>query len=156
MLIADRGASFRYEKVPGRNHRTAWSAWEGTQNVSSRWWWEPARRSALRAAHLDEKIIDRPSIWADWKGSFIGDYPPTQKDLATIKEAQRLAPVVITYVSRQNGGRRLIKDDDLLLVKSLKELTTRRGWKFNHAFMEKMSPEEQLRLAGETTVSQAL
>ncbi|KAG8963271.1 hypothetical protein FRC00_007025 [Tulasnella sp. 408] len=152
MLIADRGASFRYEKVPGRNHRTAWSAWEGTQNVSSRWWWEPVRRSVLRAAHVDEKIVDRPSIWADWKGSFIGDYPPTQKDLSIIKEAHQLAPVVITYVSRQNGGRRLLRDDDLLLVKSLKELTTRRGWKFNHAFMEKMSPEEQLKLAGETTI----
>ncbi|KAG8979280.1 hypothetical protein FRB90_008119, partial [Tulasnella sp. 427] len=132
MLMADRGAAFREQLHPGRNHRTASSAWEGTLNSSSRFWWEPVRRGVLRAAGVDEEVVDRPAVWKDWKGAFIGEKKPSKGDLEVLKDAKTLAPVVISYISRQHGRRRMIEADEAGFVKSVKELAERRKWKFNH------------------------
>ncbi|KAG9043141.1 hypothetical protein FS837_009959 [Tulasnella sp. UAMH 9824] len=152
MLMADRGAAFREQLHPGRNHRTASSAWEGTLNSSSRFWWEPVRRGVLRAAGVDETVIDRPSIWANWQGAFTGDQKPSQRDMDVLQKAPTLAPVVISYISRQRVRRRMIEADEAIFVKSVKELTARRKWKFNHVFMEELTPEQQLAIAAETTI----
>lgn len=153
LLIADRGASFRNERIPGRNHRTVWPAYEGTQNSSSRWWWEPIRRRVLKAAHVEEATLDIPSIWKDWKGMFRGDYTPTENDLVVARQAHELIPVVITYISRQKVRRRLTDDDDWLLVDSLEQLAKKEGWEFNNVHMQDLTSEEQLRLMARTTVS---
>jgi hypothetical protein len=60
---------------------------------------------------------------------------------------------VITYVSRQEWGRRmLLKEDHDGLVEALRGLERDYGYEVNVVSMDKLSREEQLRLAGRTTV----
>lgn len=59
---------------------------------------------------------------------------------------------VITYISRQDWGRRmLIPADHDRLVKELYKLRDDYGWEVNVVSMDKMSRQEQLRLAARTT-----
>jgi len=61
---------------------------------------------------------------------------------------------VITYISRQNWGRRmLIPEDHEKLVKELYKLRDTYGWEVNVIEADKMSREEQIRLSARTTVS---
>jgi hypothetical protein len=61
---------------------------------------------------------------------------------------------VITYISRQTWGRRmLIPEDHEKLVKELYKLRDTYGWEVNVIEAEKMTRVEQLRLAARTTVS---
>lgn len=61
---------------------------------------------------------------------------------------------VITYISRQTWGRRmLIPEDHEKLVKELYKLRNTYGWEVNVIEAEKMTRVEQLRLAARTTVS---
>lgn len=122
-------------------------------NVTSRWWWEPVRRGVLAAAGVDEEIIDRPSVWQHWNGAITGDSKPTSADMEVLEKAQTEAPVVISYISRQRVRRRMIMEQEEVFVECVKELTSRRGWKFNHVFMEELTPEQQFAIAAETTVS---
>jgi hypothetical protein len=60
---------------------------------------------------------------------------------------------VITYISRQDWGRRmLIQQDHDKLVEELYKLRDQHGYEVNVVSMDKLSPVEQLRLAGRTTV----
>lgn len=60
---------------------------------------------------------------------------------------------VITYVSRQGWGRRmLIPEDHDRLVRELYQLRDTYGYEVNVVSMDKLSRVEQLRLAGRTTV----
>lgn len=61
---------------------------------------------------------------------------------------------VITYISRQNWGRRMLipKDHDGL-VAALHDLRDTYGYEVNIVEMDKLSREEQFDLAGRTTVS---
>ncbi|KAG8966477.1 hypothetical protein FRC03_011926 [Tulasnella sp. 419] len=60
---------------------------------------------------------------------------------------------VITYVSRQAWGRRsLKKEDHEVLVAALKKLEAEKGYEVNIVEMEKMSKDEQILLAGRTTI----
>ena len=60
---------------------------------------------------------------------------------------------VITYISRQDWGRRmLIQRDHEKLVEELYKLRDQYGYEVNVVSMDKLSPLEQLRLAGRTTV----
>ncbi len=60
---------------------------------------------------------------------------------------------VITYISRQDWGRRmLIQQDHDKLVEELYKLRDEYGYEVNVVSMDKLSPVEQLRLAGRTTV----
>lgn len=62
---------------------------------------------------------------------------------------------VITYVSRQDWGRRmLIPEDHEKLVEELHKLRDVYGYEVNVVSMDKLSRKEQLQLAGRTTVSQ--
>ena len=60
---------------------------------------------------------------------------------------------VITYISRQDWGRRmLIQQDHDKLVEELYRLRDQYGYEVNVVSMDKLSRVEQLRLAGRTTV----
>ncbi|KAJ7645633.1 hypothetical protein DFH06DRAFT_591344 [Mycena polygramma] len=60
---------------------------------------------------------------------------------------------VITYISRQEWGRRmLIKEDHERLVKELHRLRDEYGWEVNIVRMEEMSRAEQIRIAVRTTI----
>lgn len=61
---------------------------------------------------------------------------------------------VITYISRQNWGRRmLIPADHEKLVEELNLLHTKHGYEVNIVEADKMTKKEQIRLAARTTVS---
>lgn len=61
---------------------------------------------------------------------------------------------VITYVSRQQWGRRMLKQDDhLRLVARLERLRESHGYEVNIVELDKMTRSEQIRLAARTTVS---
>ncbi|KAF8273430.1 hypothetical protein EI94DRAFT_1715877 [Lactarius quietus] len=60
---------------------------------------------------------------------------------------------VITYISRQEWGRRmLIQQDHDKLVEELYKLRDQYGYEVNVVSMDKLSRVEQLRLAGRTTI----
>ncbi|GMK58483.1 hypothetical protein CspeluHIS016_0505150 [Cutaneotrichosporon spelunceum] len=60
---------------------------------------------------------------------------------------------VITYVSRQDWGRRmLLKEDHDVLVKELGNLGNKYGWEINIVAMDKLTRDEQIRLAARTTI----
>lgn len=60
---------------------------------------------------------------------------------------------VITYISRQEWGRRmLIQSDHDKLVQELYQLRDQYGYEVNVVSMDQLSRVEQLRLAGRTTV----
>ncbi|KAF8349216.1 hypothetical protein F5887DRAFT_1233451 [Amanita rubescens] len=60
---------------------------------------------------------------------------------------------VITYISRQNWGRRmLIPEDHEKLVKELHKLRDTYGWEVNVIEADKMTREEQIRLSARTTI----
>jgi hypothetical protein len=64
---------------------------------------------------------------------------------------------VITYVSRQNWGRRMLKEKDhLQLVAALEALRDRRDLEINIVELDRMSRAEQIRVAARTTVSTAI
>ncbi|BEJ16657.1 hypothetical protein CspHIS471_0600580 [Cutaneotrichosporon sp. HIS471] len=60
---------------------------------------------------------------------------------------------VITYVSRQDWGRRMLrKQDHEVLVQELENLEKKYGWEVNIVSMDKLTRDEQLRLAARTTI----
>ncbi|KAG8925786.1 hypothetical protein FRC00_003623 [Tulasnella sp. 408] len=60
---------------------------------------------------------------------------------------------VITYVNRQDWGRRMLKPEDHEgLVRALRRLEKERGWEVNIVAMDKLTREEQFQLAGRTTI----
>ncbi|KAJ7644359.1 hypothetical protein FB45DRAFT_294074 [Roridomyces roridus] len=67
--------------------------------------------------------------------------------------AGTVGPPVITYISRQEWGRRmLIEADHERLVRELRKLEAAYGWEVNVVLPEKMSRLEQLRLSARTTI----
>lgn len=61
---------------------------------------------------------------------------------------------VITYISRQEWGRRMLRQEDHeQLVKELNALRDKYGYEVNVVSMDKLSRIEQIRLAARTTVS---
>lgn len=96
------------------------------------------------------KTPDRRSIDAAVERRAIG-----ASDEAPQKESRKYAPSnpVITYVSRQDWGRRMLKPEDHdTLVKELGELEKKYGWEVNIVAMDKLSRDEQIRLAARTTI----
>ncbi|KAG6879350.1 hypothetical protein C0992_003394 [Termitomyces sp. T32_za158] len=138
VLVADRSAAFR-GKVCGRTQRTAAEAVEymsahagaheyvGTgAGAGAGEWWHP-----LRAA-----------VW---------DYAGVDVDVDAGAEEK----IVITYVSRQRGGRRKLREADHAgLVEALEGLVRRRGsgWEFVVMEAERMSKDAQVAAAARTTV----
>jgi hypothetical protein len=61
---------------------------------------------------------------------------------------------VITYISRQEWGRRmLVQKDHEQLVAELYKLRDNYGYEVNVVSMDKLSRKEQLQLSARTTVS---
>jgi hypothetical protein len=149
VLLADRSAAFRGPECGSRTQRTAAEAMKGVAERAGlteflqRGWWEPVRTNVLRFAGVDVRKLD------------IGT--------RAFKRASRGSPrtggvdeVVVTYISRQGVKRHLIPDDHAGLVRALTELCDRRGWELNVVAMERLSKEEQLKIAARTTVSTGL
>lgn len=77
-------------------------------------------------------------------------------EFAGLSEAERLNSTktpVITYISRQEWGRRMLRDEDhKRLVAALNGLHEKYGWEVNVVSMDKLTRQEQFKLAGRTTV----
>lgn len=146
VLFADRAAALR-----GSQFAQTWrTASEAMALPGSPYWWSPVRKNLLEFVGVPESSL-HPS------------------DLET---------PVITYVSRQDWGRRmLIKEDHEKLVKELNNLRDKYGYEVSHpskletcviilmgdilnfqvniVSMDKLSRDEQIRLAARTTVSRS-
>lgn len=147
VLLTDRSASFRGKICGEQNQRIAAEAMHAVQGRLGKWWWEPVRRSVLRFAGVADKLINIPAYWENLDAS-----PPLQHHDEEIPTTE--PPVIITYISRQGGTRRmLIPEDHDLLVSSLEKLAQRKGWEFNLVEAQKLTKEEQFAMAAKTTVS---
>ncbi|CAE6492007.1 unnamed protein product [Rhizoctonia solani] len=125
VVFADRGAAMRGEnfKASGRSASEVFVL-PGSVN-----WWSPVRKNVL---------------------SFIG--APEEEISGAGADGVLIKPV-ITYVSRQGWGRRMLREKDHLgLVKALRELEAKHGYEVNIVKLDKMSRDEQIRLAGRTTI----
>ena len=130
VVLADRAAASN-----GPFHAKTWrTASEAFTLRGSRHWWTPIRANVLRFSGLPLEWIFGPGLSGHSED-----------------ERERF---VITYVSRQKWGRRMLRSEDHdALVKELHWLRDRYGYEVNIVDMDKMSRAEQLRLAGRTTVS---
>ncbi|KAJ2934586.1 hypothetical protein H1R20_g2505, partial [Candolleomyces eurysporus] len=87
-------------------------------------WWMPIRNNVIQFAGLEPKI-----------GGGTSSKP------------------VITYISRQSWGRRMLRPQDHeKLVRKLRELEEQYGYEVNIVSPEKMSRVEQIQLAARTTI----
>lgn len=106
-----------------RTQRTAASPF-ALPGPSTRSWWLPIRDNVVRLAGLPETT-----------GEGTQDLP------------------VITYISRQEWGRRmLVKEDHEKLVRALYGLREKYGWEVNVVSFDNMGRHDQIRLAARTTV----
>ncbi|KIO13990.1 hypothetical protein M404DRAFT_121765 [Pisolithus tinctorius Marx 270] len=97
---------------------------EAFELPGSQHWWSTIRNNVIKFAGLDEDIH-----------AGITDSP------------------VITYISRQEWGRRMLrKEDHERLVKELYALRDEHGYEVNIVSMDKLSRVEQIRLAARTTI----
>lgn len=100
------------------------TASEAFSLVSSRPWWSPVRANLVEFVGLNRSV-----------GAGTRDRP------------------VITYVSRQEWGRRmLIPADHDKLVEELHRLEKQYGYEVNIVSMDKLTREEQIKLSARTTV----
>ncbi|OCF73830.1 hypothetical protein I204_05675 [Kwoniella mangroviensis CBS 8886] len=124
VVFADRAAAFRGPEF-GKTWRTAS---EAVTLQASKYWWSPIRKNLIE---------------------FVGEM---LEKLRKEKQAKMGKPV-ITYVSRQEWGRRMLKKESHeSLVKELKELEKKYNWEVNIVSMDKLSRDEQIRLSARTTV----
>ncbi|KAG8897855.1 hypothetical protein FRB99_007871 [Tulasnella sp. 403] len=128
LFIYDTAALTARSAAHRVNYKSTWygkpSSATGALPGSSHWW-EPIRHNVLEFVGLEKQangLIERPS------------------------------KPVITYISRQGRGRCLKEKDHDQLVESLQELERKHGWEVNIAQMERLPKNEQIRLAGRTTV----
>ncbi|KAG9122836.1 hypothetical protein FRC07_000612, partial [Ceratobasidium sp. 392] len=125
VVFADRAAAMRGQNFLASGR----SASEVFVLPGSAHWWAPVRRNVL---------------------NFIG--VPEEELIGSTKDGALLKPV-ITYVSRQGWGRRMLKEKDHLgLVKALRELEAKYGYEVNIVKLDKMTRDEQLRLVGRSTI----
>lgn len=146
-ILVDRSAAFRGEWTAPTARTVASAMHVGT---TSTWWWEPIRRAALRYAGVPESVIAR-----NLEG--LGAVDPAQLNDSEIDITEPLAPQgtykdVVTYISRQNSRRRLTQESHDELVAALEDRAAKLGWELVIVEAEKMSKEEQLALAGRTTI----
>ncbi|EGN99971.1 hypothetical protein SERLA73DRAFT_53149 [Serpula lacrymans var. lacrymans S7.3] len=147
LLLSDRSAAFRGKFCGSENQRTASEAVDGLiargRLSHGGLWWHNVRNALWRFAGVDESIMD-----------------------STSGEFEQQDTVVVTYISRQSGRRHLIEEDHDGLVIALEELVERknaersayegterpRPWELNIIQAEKLSKDEQVRIAARTTV----
>ncbi|EJD46971.1 hypothetical protein AURDEDRAFT_102827 [Auricularia subglabra TFB-10046 SS5] len=89
-----------------------------------------------------------PHWWATMRANvveFAGVTPA--EDAAALKKG------VITYISRQEWGRRMLRPQDHdVLVAELNKLKEQHGYEVNIVSMDKLSREQQMRLAARSTI----
>ena len=157
VLIADRSAAFKGKLCGSINHRIASEAYEPLWDEGrlQKEWWEPVRREALRFAGVDERTmglgVEIEEAWEADREKALKALGDNQKTLSVpIPIAKEKA--VITYISRQSARRHLIPEDHELLVDSMQEMATRKGYEFNIIEAEHLSKDEQLGVMSKTTV----
>lgn len=152
-ILTDRSAAFRGEACGLRNQRIASEPWEvlvekgGIDPVGQ--WWGDVRHRLYRFAGIekDHRITTKF----------------TYASQITATDAQEVLPlppdeVVITYINRQTVRRHLITEHHEELVKSIQEMVDRnraegKNWVFKDVKPERLTKDEQVKLASETTVS---
>lgn len=128
VVLADRAASYHGDPYKAFL-RSASNAFDLR---GSPHWWVPLRKSVLEFSGLSADYV-------------LG---PTNEQRAANEK------YVITYISRQEWGRRMLRPKDHeKLVEELYKLRDKYGYEVNVVSMDKLSRAEQLRLAGRTTVS---
>ncbi len=101
-----------------------------------------------RTASEPNALPGSPNWWTTFRDKVI---QPTGLNAST--GAGTRGHPVITYISRQDWGRRmLIQSDHEKLVEELYKLRDEYGYEVNVGSMDKLSRLEQLQLAGRTTV----
>lgn len=152
-LLADRSAAHRGEACGSRTQRIAAEAYEymvkkkGIDTFGR--WWSHIRHKVYRFAGAEKIASDiRPVPMV------------SASDNAT--DPQSLLPpppdrVVITYINRQSVRRRLIASHNEALVASMKDLVKKKqaegkNWIFKNVKPERLSKEEQVQVASESTV----
>ncbi|KAL5492147.1 hypothetical protein ACEPAI_3594 [Sanghuangporus weigelae] len=129
VVLGDRAASYESEAYLMFWRYTA-SAFTLRGSVN---WWAPLRKAVLEFSGLAAEYISGPS---------------TSK-----QQRQQNEKYVITYVSRQDWGRRMLRQaDHEALVAELHRLAERYGYEVHVVSMDKLSRAEQIALAGRTTV----
>ncbi|KAH7098300.1 hypothetical protein BKA62DRAFT_713673 [Auriculariales sp. MPI-PUGE-AT-0066] len=104
--------------------------------------------ATMRTAANAFALPGSPHWWATMRANvveFAGVFPAD--DDAAYKKG------VITYISRQGWGRRMLREaDHLALVAELEKLHTEYGYEVNIVSMDKLTREKQMRLAARTTI----
>lgn len=127
VVLADRSAASESE-IFGKTMRTVATAFD---LPGSPHWWAPLRRGVLEFSGVPEEWIVGP-------------------DPAAVVENRKF---VITYISRQEWGRRMLRQADHdRLVEELYQLRDRYGYEVNVVGMQSLSRAEQFNLAARTTV----
>ncbi|KAF8632685.1 hypothetical protein AX15_001738 [Amanita polypyramis BW_CC] len=94
--------------------------------------WEPVRRSLVE--------------------NFLGYVPPVNERGTVQSHEEDYGPPLVTYISRQGGGRRLAQEYHEGLVSALKALEEEGVIRFRLVRMELMTIHEQIELAAKTTI----
>ena len=131
VVLGDRAASYESEAYLIFWRYTA-SAFElrGSAN-----WWAPLRKSIMEFTGLDAEYITGASYGLQHH------------------QQPQIENYVITYVSRQDWGRRMLQQEDHeKLVAELYKLSERYGYEVNVVSMDQLSRAEQIQLAGRTTI----
>ena len=140
VVFADRAAAFR-----GAEFQRTWrTASEAMTLPASRYWWAPLRRNLLEfvggegGSALADGVVgvgldrepnssemDVEALEAEEESEAAVIRPPIEDDLKWLHTGK----TVLTYVSRQDWGRRMLKKKDHeKLVKELKALEKKYGW----------------------------
>ncbi|KAL5537168.1 hypothetical protein ACEPAF_991 [Sanghuangporus sanghuang] len=142
VVLGDRAASYESEAYLMFWRYTA-SAFTLRGSVN---WWAPLRRAVLEFSGLAVEYISGAPASASRQ------LQPQQQQQQKQKQQQN-EKYVITYVSRQDWGRRMLRQaDHEALVAQLHRLAERYGYEVHVVSMDKLSRAEQIALAGRTTV----
>ncbi|WVQ97454.1 hypothetical protein IAU59_004567 [Kwoniella sp. CBS 9459] len=168
VVFADRAAAFRGPEF-GKTWRTAS---EAVTLQASKYWWSPVRKNLLEfvgggsgeieltpgeiGLGVGHELPEADNVdliaLEEEEGAIAEEKEVALEKLKKEKQAKMGKPV-ITYVSRQEWGRRMLKKEGHdSLVKELKELEKKYGWEVNIVSMDKLSRDEQIRLAARTTI----
>ncbi|KAJ7650254.1 hypothetical protein FB45DRAFT_887435 [Roridomyces roridus] len=136
VLLTDRSASFRGPVCGWYTQRTSAEAWtemalHGKIDLIGNWW------ASMRAALL----------------RYAGGEPLEELH----EELQVPDRIVITYINRQGTRRHLTDEDNRGLINAMEELVERKNaeggdWEFNDVHAEQLTLDEQVRVAGRSTI----
>ncbi|KIJ67844.1 hypothetical protein HYDPIDRAFT_83773 [Hydnomerulius pinastri MD-312] len=164
LLLADRSAAFRGRLCGSQNQRTASESVDGliarSRLEKGGLWWKSIRTAVWRFAGATEQdestsLIESRALNDQLQANPSQGFEDTEK-------------IVITYISRQSVRRRLIPEDHEILVKELEDLVARKNaeikgmrassgsgakeWELNVVQAEKLTKDEQVRVAARTTI----